>query len=537
MVIGLAVVVAADSILAETLLLTMGHRMGKEVVLIKNGNILLVDPGVVDPKIVEILGPKLSFESFRKLVGRELYDAKRNGLKTFAIDRHILFELDFKGRVAAPFGFWKTVSDTLKSAGYAVRYHDNTPTVVNQQHKAAKNKALRFEIFMDNIADYQLRDHQPEFLNAIIKNSCGRIDCAPGFGKSFMIGIVASVFPRARIDVVSKRVAVLRDRIYPELTSMVGDVGIVGGGKSIKDRRVMCYTANSLKHSKADADILIGDECHELAADKASEELIRYQDSRNYGLSASHDVRYDNKDLRLEGIFGPIIYRVPYQTAQGSGLVVPIEIRWTNVKLDYNPCAGVDTDDSVKRKRFGIWTNELRNMAIANDARSYDKETQVLITVDTITHAFHLKKLLPEFTLVYADEGLTPEELQNYKRQKFCSATEPLMDFARKKMLTQKFEKGELKKVIATTVWNVGVSFNNLAVLVRGNGGSSAIDSTQIPGRVSRIAEGKTFGIIHDYLDGWDKGFDRQTRGRLKVYRQHGWVQKFPDSQLERLYS
>jgi len=160
-VIGLAVVVAADAILAETLLLTMGRSMGKEVVLIKNGNILLVDPGVADQKIVDILGPKLSFESFRKLVGRELYDAKRNGLKTFAIDRHILFELDFKGRVATPFGFWKTISETLRAAGYSVSYKDNTPTVVNQQHKAAKNRALRFEMFMDNIASYQLRDHQP----------------------------------------------------------------------------------------------------------------------------------------------------------------------------------------------------------------------------------------------------------------------------------------------------------------------------------------------------------------------------------------
>lgn len=528
MVIGLAVVVfAAVSILIENPLFTIGCVMIKEVVLRKNGNFLLVDPATPDPAIQTLLSPKLSFESYRQLVGKELYEAKKAGRKTFTIDHHRLFELDHKNRVATPFGFWKTISKTLKAAGYKVSFADTT----------TNTNPRRYELFMQNIKDYTLREHQPEFLNAIIKNSCGRIDCAPGFGKSFMIGIIASVFPRAKIDVVSRRVPVLLDRIYPELTSMVGDVGIVGGGKSVKGRRVMCYTAGSLKHSPANADFLIGDECHELAADKASEELIRWQNSRNFGLSASHDVRFDNKDLRLEGIFGPIIYKVTYQTAQGSGLVVPIQVHWTNVKLDYNPCAGIDTSDQVKRKRIGIWQNDVRNAAIAQDAKRYDKNTQVLITVDTINHAFQLKKMLPDFTLVYADNGMEADELQTYKKKGFCSASEPLMDSTRKKMLTQQFEKGQLKKVIATTVWNVGVSFNHLAVLIRGNGGSSAIDSTQIPGRVSRIADGKSCGIIHDYIDRWDTSFERKTKERMKVYRQHGWVQRFDDPHLEKMYT
>lgn len=500
--------------------------MKKKVVLRKTGNILLVDPDdFADNSHIELLlKPKLEFETFKHLQGGELYRAKRQNRPTFTIETHTLYAKDIKNRIATPFGFWKTIRDTLKS-NYQVEFVD-----------MSKQNLKRYALHMQNIADYKLREHQPEFIEAIIKNSCGRIDCAPGFGKSFMIGIIASVFPKAKIDVVSKRVPVLRDRIYPELVSMVGDVGIVGGSKNIRNRRVMCYTAGSLKHSPATADILIGDECHELAADNASEELLRWQNSRNYGFSASHDVRADNKDLRLEGIFGPIVYRVPYQTAQASGLVVPIKIKWTSVRLDYNPCRGLESDDVVKRKRVGIWQNDVRNIIIADDARRYDKDTQVLITVDTITQAFHLKKLLPEFTLVYADEGLSEAELNAYKQQGFCSKSEPLMDFARKKMLTKQFESGQLKKVIATTVWNVGVSFNSLSVLIRGSAGSSAIDSTQIPGRVSRIASGKSSGIIHDYLDEFDTGFNRQARKRSKIYAQHGWQQEFPP-EVEKQYA
>jgi superfamily II DNA or RNA helicase len=495
--------------------------MAKEILLIKTGNILLVDSE--DPKVKNLLTPLLTFTSYRNLVGQELYWAKKQGQKTFVIDKHELFRLDHKGRLATPYGFWASISKKLKQSGYIVKCKNMSPA-----------DPKKFEIRMQNIKDYQLREYQPEFLNAVIKHSCGRIDCAPGFGKSFMIGIVASVFPKAKIDVVSRRVAVLRDRIYPELVSMVGDVGIVGGGKTIKNRRVMCYTAGSLKHSPADCDILIGDECHELAADNAAAELVRWQNSRNYGLSASHDARFDNKDKRLEGIFGPIIYRVPYQSAQGAGLVVPIHIKWREVKMDYKPCAGVD--DTVERKRIGIWCNDYRNMLIAEDAQSYSSDTQVLITVDTVIHAFHLKKLLPEFTLVYADEGLQPSELAKYKAKGFCGKDEQVMTAERKKLLTSQFEKGILKKVIATTVWNVGVSFNKLTVLVRGGGGGSAINDTQIPGRVSRIAEDKTHGIIHDYLDNFDLGFNRQAKQRAKVYNSHGWKQHFPSEAIEKEY-
>jgi superfamily II DNA or RNA helicase len=498
--------------------------MSREILLVKTGNILLVDSR--DTAVIELLKPILTFTSYRNLVGQELYLAKRQDRKTFVIDKHELFQFDHLGRLATPYGFWFSIRNQLKAAGYTVKCKNMSP-----------DDPKTFKLYRQNIADYKLRPHQPEFLEAVIKHSCGRIDCAPGFGKSFMIGIIASVFPKAKIDVVSRRVAVLRDRIYPELAAMVGDVGIVGGGKTLKNRRVMCYTAGSLKHSPANCDILIGDECHELAADNASAELVRWQRSRNYGLSASHDARFDNKDRRLEGIFGPIIYRVPYSTAQESGLVVPINIKWTYVNMDYNPCAGLDDNDAVRRKRIGIWHNDYRNTLIQEDARSYDENTQVLIVVDTITHAFHLKQKLPEFTLVYADDGITEQELASYKKQGLCGKNEQILTADRKKLLTTQFEKGTLKKVIATTVWNVGVSFNHLSVLVRAGGGGSAINDTQIPGRVSRIADGKVSGVVHDYLDEFDRVVKRQSKQRVKVYASHGWTQSFPTEAIKEEYS
>lgn len=482
------------------------------VTMYKHGNTMFLDP--TTDRIFAILKPILSFQEQVQYRGIEATQRKQLGLSVQERVHHTLFELDHRHRIVTTFGFWKVVRDALRKAGYEVRFKDMTPS-----------DPAKFEPHWHNIAHYKLRENQPEFLQKILTNRCGRFDCPPGFGKSFMIGLVAALLPKAKIDVVTRRVAVLRDRIYPELVQMVGDVGIVGGGKKVLNKRVMCYTVGSMAHSPATADILIADEVHELAADNAAAQLVRWQKSRNYGLSASHDMRWDGKDARMHGVFGPIIFRVDYQQAQAANMVVPIEVHWSDVVMDVDPASG---REDVEKKRYGIWRNKYRNSVIARDARKYDADTQVLITVDTLEHAMHLKKLLPEFTLVYMENGLTSSDRTKYAKMGCCEPDEPFMDFNRRQQLTRDFESGKLKKAICTTVWNVGVSFNKLSVLIRAAGGGSSINDIQIPGRVSRVAEGKDCGVVHDYLDQFNPGFRRQATARSQTYDDNGWRQLRP---------
>ena len=495
--------------------------MNKQIVtLYKNGNTLYIDPS--SDRMLELLKPALSFTERKCYFGYEAKERKQQGLSVLEVQEHTLLDLDHKHRIVTFYGFWQLIRSTLTQAGYEVQFKDLAPM-----------DPKKLEPQWQNISKYKLRPNQKEFLDKVLANRCGRFDCPPGFGKSFMIGLVASLLPRAKIDVVTKRVAVLRDRIYPELCQMVGDVGIVGGTKSVRNKRVMCYTVGSLSHSPATADILIGDECHELSADKATGELARWQNSRNFGLSASHDLRWDGKDFRNLGMFGPVIFKVNYAQAQSASMVVPIKVQWTSVVMDQDPC--MDTED-VRKKRQGLWANDYRNRRIAEDAKRYDDDTQVLITVETIEHAFNLKKQLPNFTLVYMENGLSQLDRAYYARNGFCKVDEPLMDLNRRQKLTQDFEKGILKKVICTTVWNVGVSFNSLAVLIRADGGGSPINDIQIPGRVSRISADKPYGQVHDYLDQFNYTFKTRAKNRCASYALNNWEQVFPTPGLRKEY-
>lgn len=492
-------------------------NMKQTVVLYKTGNMLLVHP--TTDRIFNLLKPVLTFEEPVHYQGYEKQQRKMEGKPVFERVTHTLFELDHKQRIATTFGFWKLIRDTLRLANYDVKFKDKTPPAED-----------KLKVYWKNIEQYTLREGQADFIQKVLSNRCGRFDCPTGFGKSFMIGIIASLLPKARIDIVTTRLSVLKERIYPELQQMVGDVGIVCSGQNIRNKRVMCWSARSLHHAKADADILFGDECHELAADVASSELVRWQNSRNYGLSASHDMRYDNKDLRVHGIFGPVIHKIRYKQAADAKLVVPIEVRWSPVVMEIDPVG--NRDDLVQKKRYGIWGNSYRNLVIAEDAQKYDAETQVLIVVETIEHAMNLKKLLPDFTLVYRENGLSAADRRAYISKECISSDEPAMTLERRQELTKAFEKGKLKKVICTTIWNVGVSFNSLQVLIRADGSGSSINDIQIPGRVSRIAEGKTVGIVHDYLDQFNHSFRTKAAKRKTNYKNMGWTQILPDGSI-----
>jgi len=460
------------------------------VQLLKHGNRLVVDvPEKHRRKVTAILSDRLTFTEAKPVYGYARRDLLNSGRKPVELIRHELYDLDFRGRLATTYGFWKLITDELRLLGIPFKWQDFTP------------KPERPDVFspvVDNIRHYQLREGQAEFISKTLSHRCGRIDCAPGFGKSFMIGIIAALLPKARIDVITRRIPVLRERIYPELIRMVGDVGIVGGGLRRTGHRVMCYSAASLRHAEADADIMFGDECHELAGDSYIRELPRWDMSRNYGLSASQDMRMDGKDLMLMGIFGPVIYKVDYQQAQAAGNVTPIVIHWASVKGNRGR---YDDLDGVALKRHAIWRNHARNSAIAADARRYDDDVQVLITVDTIDHAMHLKKLLPEFALVHREESLHPADRRSYINRGCITEDEPFMSVKRRHWLARQFERGNLKKAIATPVWNVGVSFNQLSVLIRGEGSVSPINDIQIPGRTSRVYDGKECSVVHDYLD------------------------------------
>lgn len=485
---------------------------------------IVIDP--TTPRVRGLLEPQLRYVEKIFHRGVELIKRLNAGLSRVEEVTWECYGNDIKGRLATSWGFYERIAKTLRTAGYTVELYWATD---EEAELSDKRDETVYRPNWDRIAKlqadgYKFKFKQKKALRIFTEFENGCIDCPTGWGKGDAIVNACILFDRARIGVVAKDVAVLRQRLYPALAMSLPSVGIVGGGMKRVGRRVMCYTADSLHHAPADLDMLFIDEGHKACADKFAASLARFGRARVWMFSASWNKRLDNKDLRAEAIAGPIRLVVPYQEAVDHNMVVPIAVIWDNVSMDVNPCSDVGMHE---KKRYAYWANEYRNKKIAAIAHRYSDDMQTLITVETLEHALNLKRLLPEFTLVYSARQIKPSDMKYFRDLDLIPPDWRTMTDDRKERLTQRFTKGKLKKVIVTTVWNVGVSFNHLRVLIRADGGASPINDTQIPGRTSRLNEeaGKLFGIVHDLRDQFDNGCKARAKGREKSYAEHKWVQ------------
>lgn len=489
------------------------------LVMRKSGNLIDLSVDGVHPlpaEVRKLLEPTLMYTKRRFLYGFERFNhftGERD--KRVELTPKRCFMVDAAGRLVTNFGFSKRIIETLYAAGYEL-------DVLNKDDPDSWPRPNCYDFDMNRALEhFTFRERQEECLQAMADNPLGVINAATGFGKLVEITMACLGFSHAKIAVTTRR-ATLVNKIASYLTRFIPNVGQVGAGSRSKGR-ITVYTAASLKHADFDEDIVLCDEAHEMLADESSKILARFPRARLFALTASPTGRLDGTDIRMESLFGWTIFYLPYQEAVSLGLVVPIRVEWSNVKLQTNPCAGLE---DVHRKRWGLWRNAERNEIIAQKAKSFAPDEQVLICVDTIEHAVHLWQHLKDqgYALVYneMDEG----DLRGYKRDGLLPEDFPEMTPQLKESYRQDFESGKLKKAIST-MWDVGIDPRELTALIRADAADSSIDDIQAPGRVSRTHSdsNKQLGIVCDFLDQFDQGYHRRAKKRQSRYASTGWEQ------------
>lgn len=487
-----------------------------QILIRRSANLIDVSPDGRNPlptELVAVLAPRLTYARKTFLRGRDAYANPEGRYKPVVIETKVMYRLD-EGRFTCAAGFADTIKNMLRALGHHVRELDLT---------AEHHRPNRFQLFpnaLDNVMQYRAR--QQDCVNAMDSNYGGIIKAPTGFGKTSLICAMALRYPYANIHIIAKQVAVAT-RIMRQLRKYLPNVGMLGGGKA-QWGRVMVVTADSVHRSNGDADFLFADECHQLVTDNYANKLAElYRFSRNFGFSATPYSRMDGASVRLEGMFGPLLFDMSYQEAVQLGLVVPIEVKWLPIRMEKNPAKG---KKETAQKRWGIWRNTQRNAILADEINKLPPNEQVLVLVETVEHAVHLWQHLKDFSLCYAE--MKPEEFNNYKAtgmlpQNFVDVTSEV-----RYNMQVAFEQQQLKKVIATDVWATGVDFAALQTVVRADARCSEILDTQGPGRAARIHDGKEYGTVIDTIDYWDDDFLRRSKARYKTYKELGWEQDWP---------
>lgn len=369
-----------------------------------------------------------------------------------------------------------------------------------------------------------LRPKQVEALQKVVAAERGVLTAATGFGKSFLVEGFCHLYPGAKIHYVVPQRDVAK-KVYATLVSKFAGVGFYGAGNKLAGERITVFTAGSRHYTDGDADILLLDEVHEMMTDRVAKDLVSsWPSARIFGLTATPSSRSDGADAQLELFCGPEIFRLTYREAVELNLVVPIRVRWINVRITPDPVAACAPSAKM---RHGVWRNNARNAIIAADVRANYPEpsTQILVLCATVDHAIHLWQHLREFSLCFSNvEKLST--LWYIERKLLPHGFETVTPAVREAM-RQRFAAGTLKRVIATDVWMTGVDFTPLQVLYRVDARASAIKDAQGPGRVSRLHDGKLYGEVVDCYDSFNPGFRRRSDTRRRNYASFGWTQTF----------
>jgi len=369
------------------------------------------------------------------------------------------------------------------------------------------------------------RARQREAIERMIGSDRGRIIVPTAFGKSFLICQYAKIMTKARILITTYANSVLL-QIYEELAgALPGQVGIRCSAKKQRpDARIVCVSQGTLQAycgAEQNIDVLLCDEVHEWGSPSRIELLRSVKEAKMFAFSANES-RPDGAEFLINGIFGPVLLKMDYDEAVDLDLVTPICVVWVPVRSERDPAAYYA--DPTARERHGVWRYRQRNLAIVKAARLFPPEDQVLIPVKTLDHALHLKRLLPEFTVVYAPQDVNSITMRRFTALGLTQGLPPMTP-DRLNMLRHRFSTGSLTKVIATTVWSRGVNFPGLSVVIRADGTNSCIADTQWPGRAARKQDGKTVSLLFDFTDEYNPGFRFKASERKKRYGKNKWTQ------------
>lgn len=496
------------------------------VLIRRSGTLIDISPDGVnplDPQIVELLRPNLSYQHKKLLRGHHRYgpDGQAGSVE---IETRNMFAME-EGRLLTAFGFITTIAQKLRQHGITPHYYDMSPPKKEGVYVPDWENVRRYVTF---------RPKQEECLYYITQNEHGLIDATMGFGKTFVFEAICHLYPKAVIDIVVRPKDVAA-RIVRQLTRTLPNIGKIGGdGRDYYGDRITVYTAGSAHKADGRADILLCDEAHQLMTEETSRVLAQsWRFTRNFGFTGTPEGRMDGAHAMLEQFFGKPIFRLSYPEAVSLGLVVPINVRWIPIRMDYNPCEG---KEGTAKMRWGIWRNNERNRQIAQDVRENypDPNTQILILVATVDHAVMLWQHLPEFSLCYGS-SIDAADVDRYKRSKLLPANFRETTPEVREQMRQAFEAGTLKRVIATDVWSTGVDFAQLQVLYRADARESEIMDAQGPSRVSRISPstGKAVGEVIDCCDTFDKTFKRKSETRRRHYNALGWSQDWPSGRRQ----
>lgn len=258
-----------------------------------------------------------------------------------------------------------------------------------------------------------------------------------------------------------------------------------------------------------DVKVIVVDEGHHSGADQAFKTLLSFPNAQyKFAMTGSYDPDKELQTQRMKGLFGDVISSVSNDHLISRGISAKPIINMVKIKGALSLYPG-EEKDYLRVVDVGIVHNDDRNNVIVQLVkRMYELKKPSLIIVGRIEHGEILKDLLTELNIesVFLQGSVTGDDRQQ---------------------VIDNFKQGKLKVIIATSIFDEGLSINEFEALFMVSSTRSPRLVIQRIGRVLRKKKGDNSAIVFDFYDETNIFLKSQGDARLKIYTKENFETRF----------
>ena len=447
------------------------------------------------------------------------WERKIKKIKTIMVEKCHLMEGNL-----FPIGFLNRVVSKLKTLGFEYKVLSKTPIELPDPTKLYfSTEQSNVEGLTNGQQTFYLRKYQKLAVYRALKNKHGIINAATNAGKTLIAAFTilnSSIKNRenALLIVPTQEIFTQSIEVF-QLIFGEDKVGWLGNGKEKFAQIMVCTLQTVIKREVINnVSTIIVDEVHKFVNKSGKKLKKMYKNAMFIGMSGTPFEAGKLKTGDIIAMFGDEIYAITNKELKDKGISAQGEIIFINIdfkfdySLDLKERLTEDPNEYYMEKEFeAIVTNKFRNDIIASQATSaMHKNEQLIIMVNRIEHGDVLKKVVVDSSSFF----LQPEQIQ------FLQGSTKIKE---RKEIIDKFKSGEIKCLIVTNIFEVGVSIDEIDTIINAGGGKSSTRSLQKLGRILRQRSGKFFKY-YDTMDMFAGPFVNHSKTRYSKFRsQKAW--------------
>jgi superfamily II DNA or RNA helicase len=354
--------------------------------------------------------------------------------------------------------------------------------------------------------------HQQNAIEAALSYHRGIIHIPTSGGKTVVMAALAKLLACTGIILINK--ITLAAQIRREVSGMLGEpVGFIGSGIFEPQRINVCMTqtlagavglindqpinqeiAQIIKNCK----LLILDEAHH-SSSNTWYKLTKYCQNAYYrfGLTGTPFMRSAGDDILLVASTGPLIYEVEEQELIRQGLIAQPIIHFYRIDKPINLTDEMSYQDVYQ---LGVVSNEqLNKIALENIKALAQQGAQILVLAEHIEHIDSISKGL----------GKTEHEVLTGTSSQ-----------AQRQINIDRFQRGDLQVILASNIFDEGISLHNIDVVIRLGLLKTSIKSKQQVGRGQRNKKNKKQNVVHiiDFYHTTHKYLQEHSQAHFDTY-------------------